>query len=76
MILQNLTGRVNRLAEPRKAKADAVGRHRPDAGDRFVFMNNIDAQDVQDNQDEKLLEEMLTRAIRDAGCPLLGQGGG
>ena len=74
LILQDPEGGVNRLAESRKARADAVGQW-VGVGIEF-FVINIDAQDAQDYQDEKLLEEMLTRAIRDAGCPLLGQSGG
>ena len=73
MILQNLTGGVNRIPAPRKAKADAVGQWVGVGIEIFVI--NIDAQDAQDYQDEKLLEEMLTGAIRDAGCSLLGRGG-
>ena len=53
-----------RAGRPRsQAKADAEGGRRPGAGDRYFFIINIDAQDRQDEQDERLLHEKLARPM-------------
>ena len=58
-----------RAGRPRsQAKADAEGGRRPDAGDRYFFIINIDAQDERDESflHEKPAPAMIACGFADA----------
>ena len=47
----------------------------PCSVDPVIYQLNMDTQDAQDKQDERLLQRKLTHAKRDTGYLQSGQGG-
>ena len=53
----------------------AYRRQRPCPVDPVIYPLNMDTQDAQDKQDERLLQRKQTHAKRDTGYLQSGQGG-